>query len=585
MRASKMWLTFIQSKTRSVRRTALRHLIVFGLVGLSGLCVIQQGRGARRDAKLGTVPNTGSLSGTVQAPKPFKAARVYARNTEKNIMFMVYTADGRYQAVNLFPGNYEVSVQKKGFTSEVQTVNVKAGENSTLDFSLQIAESSDGVPSVPYDSMYPPGRGRELLEKTCIVCHGAAFIPFHHWNEAQWNAAISLMTSPADPRILPGVLDSKDRQDLVAYLVQNFGPDSPKRILDTGAEMPLDERALAKAMFVEYYLPPRPDKGPRLLHDPHFDPDGNVWYTDRGGDRIGKLDPRTGSFQDYVIPDPKAFPHGLTVDSQGFPWWVGNVDLGRVDPQTGKLDIYPIDPTGRREFHGHTVVVDSKKNVWFTNIIENKLGKWDSSTKTITLWEAPSRSSYPYGVVVDSDDKIWMAEWIRCKIAKFDPTTEKFTEYTPLDPPCVLKRLRFDTQGDLWYAYGAARVGKLGKLDPKTGKMVEYTLPMPFATPYDISPDKYGNIWLGDDSRLNEATTGPYAAKDQPLVEFDTALVGFDLRTRKFTYYPSPQKTAMPKIEVTREGAIWYCARDAQKQALDVLYPDVTRMTTMAAYY
>jgi streptogramin lyase len=559
------------------------RLILWGMVGLGSLFAIQGGQTAERTAGVGAISGTGALSGTVQAPKPFKAARVYARNVDKNILFMVYTAGGRYHAVNLFPGNYEVSVQEKGFTSQVQTVIVRAGASSTLDFSLQVDTSNDGVLAVAYDSMYPPGRGRDLFEKTCAVCHGAGFIPFHHWNESQWNAAIVLMTNPAAPRILPGVLDSQDRQDLVAYFAKNFGPDSPKRILDLGVEMPLDEHALAKAMYVEYYLPPLPDKGLQQLHDVHFDQEGNVWYSDPGASRIGKLDPRTGTFQDYLTPNPKANPHGLTVDSEGYVWGVGQ-GVERLDPKTGKMDVYTVDTTGKR-VRGHTVVVDSKKNVWFSDITGNMLHKWDWETKKITSWEAPGQNVYPYGVVVDKDDKIWMAEWIRCRYVKFDPATEKFTEYAPLQQPCASKRLRIDPQGMVWYSYSTSQAGKLGMLDPNTGKMVEYTFPMPFANPYDVALDKDGNIWIGDDSHLNDAGQGPPGTNNFAMMKFDTAMVKFDRDTHKFTYYPSPQKTAMPKIDVTRDGAVWYCARDGQKQAIDVLYPDVTKMTTMAAQY
>ena len=240
---------------------------------------------------------------------------------------------GKYHALNLFPGNYEVGVQKKGFAGDIKNVVVKAGTNLTLDFSLLVADPNPNeVPSVSYDSLYPQGRGRDLAEKTCIICHGAGFLPRHQWDESQWNSAIDLMSNPGcSTNSYSSTLSPQDRRDLAAYLARNFGPDSPKRMLDVGAEMPLDEQVLSKAMYVEYYLPPRPDKGDRLLHDPHFDPEGNVWYTDRGGDRIGKLDPRTGVFTDYLIPDPKAFPHGLTVDSGGFPWFVGNFDLGRVE--------------------------------------------------------------------------------------------------------------------------------------------------------------------------------------------------------------------------------------------------------------
>jgi virginiamycin B lyase len=561
-------------------RKALR-LVVWGIVGLGTLFGSQVSQTAERAPKLGLIPSTGALSGTVRGPRPFKAARVYARNVDKNIVFMVYTENGRYHAVNLIPGNYEVSVRKKGFTSETQTIVVKAGANSTLDISLNVDTSSDGVLSVSYVTMYPPGRGRELFEKTCMVCHGAAFVPFHHWNESQWNAAIILMTTPAAPRILPGVLDSKDRQDLLDYLVKNFGPDSPKRILDIGVEMPLDEQALAKAMYVEYYLPPPPDKGPQGVHDVHFDQEGNVWYSDPAGSLIGKLDPRTGSFQSYIPPEPKANPHGLTVDSDGYVWAVGH-GVERLDPKTGKMDTYTVDSAGK-SVRGHTVAVDSKKNVWFSDITGNMLHKWDSQTSKITSWEAPGRNVYPYGLVIDKDDNIWMAEWIRCRYVKFNSATEKFTEYAPLQQPCASKRLRIDSQGMVWYAYSAFQAGKLGMLDPNTGKMVEYTFPMPFADPYDLATDKHGNIWIGDDSHLNDSGQGPPGTNNFAMMKFDTAMVKFDRTTHKFTYYPSPQKTGMPKIDATRDGAIWFAARDGQKQAIDVLYPDVAKMTTMAA--
>ena len=533
--------------------------------------------------ELGLVPGTGALIGSVKAPKPFQAARIYALNLDKNVLFMVYTAEGRYRAINLFPGKYEVRVEKKGFVSETEKVVVTAGSSSTLNFDLKLDESSDGVSAVSYDTMYPKGRGRDLFEKTCMVCHGAAFVPFHHWNAAQWNAAIMLMTTPATPRILPGVLSAEDRQELVNYFVENFGPDSPKRIIDTGVEMPVDERSLAKAMYMEYYLPIPADNSLQQVHDVHFDQEGNVWFSDPGASRIGKLDPRTATFSEYTPPMPKANPHGLTVDSDGFVWAVGH-GVERLDPHTGKMDVYSVDSEGRA-VRGHTVAVDSKKNVWFSDITGNMLHKWDAQTKTITSWEAPGRNVYPYGLVIDRDDKIWMAEWIRCRYVKFDPDSAKFTEYVPLDQPCASKRLRIDSQGLVWYAYSAFKAGKLGTLDPKTGKMVEYTFPTPFRDPYDLATDADGNIWVGDDSHLNDSGQGPPGSNNYPMMKFDTAMVRFDRNKHTFTYYPSPQKTGMPKIDATRQGAIWFAARDGQKQAIDVLYPDAAKIDTFAAQY
>ena len=76
------------------------------------------------------IAGLGSISGSVRAPKDFKAAKVFAHNVEKNVTYMVYTEGGRYTVVDLFPGNYEVTVAKNGFSSEdVEKVTVPPGRH------------------------------------------------------------------------------------------------------------------------------------------------------------------------------------------------------------------------------------------------------------------------------------------------------------------------------------------------------------------------------------------------------------------------------------------------------------------------
>jgi virginiamycin B lyase len=326
-------------------------------------------------------------------------------------------------------------------------------------------------------------------------------------------------------------------------------------------------------MYVEYYLPMDPkldaNNPQRRGQDPHFDNSGNVWYTDRSiPNRIGKLDPRTGTIKDYVTPNPKGGLHGITVDKQGQVWFneTTGMHLGRFDPKTAEFTRYEVDVKKEIKEHaeGHTPVVDSRQNVWFTVINGTKLARWDRKTEKVTLWDPPTRNSFPYGIVVDKNDTIWFAEFTGCKITKFDPSTEKFTEYTPPTKPCLIRRLGIDHKGIVWF--GEFSSGKIGRLDPATGKITEYSLPLPFSQPYDTWPDAQDNIWIGDGGQVG-------------------TLIKFDQRTEKFTYYPSPQRTDMPKLEITREGAIWYCPRSADLGAVGVLYPDVDKITTMAAFY
>jgi len=537
----------------------------------------------------GTIAGTGSVSGQVEAQKPFQAAQVQFMNVDKNVLFMVYTNAGRYQAVNLFPGNYEVSVVKRGFAAEPRKIAVKAGDTMTVDFTLREAASQEQQPGsfggpqgraeqtqlVPYDQLYPPGPAREKLEKTCVYCHGMGFIPGRKWTTETANEAIDLMGVP-DAKTLrqvmipPGTLTSQDRENIVEYLTKNYGPDSPRRGLRVDAEFPVDETVLAKAMYVEYYLPldPKLDANNRQRRgqDPYFDKDGNVWYTDRSiPNRVGRLDPRTGAFKDYVLPDPKADPHGLVVDGEGQVFWaeVQGFQLGRLDPKSGEMTRYPMDSSGENAGRGHTPIVDSQQNIWYTAIAGDMIGKWDRKTQKTKVWKVPTPGAAPYGIVLDKDENVWFAEFRRCKVAKFDPRTEKFTEFPALSQPCLIRRLSVAPDGFVWYAIFSG--GKIGKVDPATGKTVEYTVPMPFSEPYDIWPDHDGYLWVSDGGQGG-------------------ALMRFDPRTEKFTYFPTPQRTDQPKVQITKEGAIWYNPRSSGKGAVGVLYPDVSKMTTFAAY-
>ena len=559
-------------------------VILLGLSCVYGSTALAPARAAEGD----TLPGTATLAGVVHAPKPFKAAQVHLMNVDKNVLFMVYTSGGRYRAVNLFPGNYEVTVRADGLAGNPQKIELAAGAGRTLDITLRegpalgVRQGEFGfttqrpgeVQLVAYDELYPREPGRVLLEKQCMYCHGKSFFPSKQYHETQWSHFIDQMQDGGGLRgalIPPGTLSAPDRATIVAYLGKHFGPSSPKRGLKADTAFPVDEATLAKAMYVEYYLPldPTLDAGnkQRRTQEPHFDPDGNVWYTDRSvPNRIGRVDPRTAEVKDWMMPDAKADPHGLTVDRNGHVFWAETVgfSLGRLDPKTGSITRYPMDSTGRSKGRGHTPVVDSKDNVWFTVIVGDMIGKWDRQTGKATVWKVPTQGAAPYGIALDKDENVWFAEFRRCKIGKFDPRTEKFTEYAAPTQPCTIRRLGVDSTGMVWY--GGFNNGKLGKLDPNTGKIVEYDIPMAFSEPYDVWPDREDRIWISDGGQGG-------------------ALIRFDPKTEKFTYYPTPQITDQPKLAITRDGAVWYTPRSSSRAAAGVLYPDVTKITTFGAYY
>src|SRR5262245_25152946 len=113
------------------------------MLAITGACVVAAYlmtavvTGAAAQSNRASAPQgTATLSGTVDAAKPFKAAQVYIRNVDKRMLYMVYTNAGKFRAVALLPGNYEINAQARGLVSDVQKLAIKPGDRPQLNFSL-----------------------------------------------------------------------------------------------------------------------------------------------------------------------------------------------------------------------------------------------------------------------------------------------------------------------------------------------------------------------------------------------------------------------------------------------------------------
>ena len=513
-----------------------------------------------------------SISGSVQAPTPFKAARVYFRNNERRMQYMVYTANGKYNAVYLLPGNYDIRVESPGLQSEVRHIVLKAGKNAPQNMELAPSKSAGKVVSM--SEMFPPGPGRKYLTETCFGCHGPDHFGSRQMDEDGWSRAIESMQQQGNLGAGP---TPQEREDLVNYLATNFGPDAEKRSVKFDHPVPLDEVKLGKAMYIEYYFNPAPGPGKRRGQDPHFDQQGNVWITDRNiPTRLVKLDPRTGEMKDYLTPHPDGELHGLTIDKDGIVWFperpgrrkdAHNLNLLAFDPKTEKFTEFPIDPdnTIKGDFRPHTPIVDAQGNVWITMIRGDRFFEWNRETRKITMWSTPAHPSAPYGIDEDSQGNIYMAEFAGPgRIGKYDPKADKFTDFPVTTQPSKIRRVSVDLQDRPWF--GIYSRGIIGYVEPQTGKVTEIPVPLDISRPYDVETDYEGNMWFGDDGQ--GGTT-----------------IKYDPRTNEFSFYPTPQVGDQPKVEITRDGAIWYCPRSANEPGTGVLYPDVSKITTLGAYY
>jgi len=267
-----------------------------------------------------------------------------------------------------------------------------------------------------------------------------------------------------EPMIGTGVMSEEDKNTIIKYLADNFGPNSESRDLAPDP-MVRDEDALSRTIFVQYDLP-SPDeartqglgRAQRTTHDtfPSLITPGVVWVAGLGTNSILRvntrnLDPAERN-NEYFVKDPRNIMldiHGI-IEIPGRVHWTELMGdhLGELDTNTGEIRRYAQPTKGG----GHTPRADSKGNVWFTEVSGNgKIGRWDAQTKQITEYDPVKGANY-YGVVVDKKDRVFVAGMTNKTLVMWDPKTQAWSN---LNPPSNVRRLALDSKDNVWAcAYG-----------------------------------------------------------------------------------------------------------------------------------
>ena len=538
---------------------------------------------------------TGTIAGSVTAGgAEVRAFRVKARDTAGRIAYTVYTVDGRYRIYNLPSGTYEVQVVEPGFAPLVRTVQVAAFETAAANLALTAAGppaaqgaagggadarasyggrqvNAAGAELVDFDELYPPHPAREVMLRSCFGCHGPA--AFHNRgvkNEAGWRRAVDRMfdvdgrvanMAPGVPQLTHETVSEEEKELIVRYLTDNFGPGSPPRdlLLDP---LVRDEAQLAEAVYVQYELargPRREVRGRPPTWSIHsvfaslVEP-GVIWVSGNGSNSIVRVDTRVRDFEarttEYWIDNPanvNVTPHGI-VEHDGVVYWVELTGdhLGELDPATGVMTRHRMPVTGGGP---HSCWADSRGRIWYTYFASaGRIGRFDTRTKEFEEWE-PLAGFSGYGIVVDRRDRVWAVGLHTPAALMFDQETQEWTSY-PLANPA--RRPAVDGAGKVWAAhyYGNA----ITKIDPLTGAVTEYELPLKDGNPYDVWPDADDNLWVEN--------------------MIYNSLVRFDQASGAFTYFPFPELRAhTPKLDADRSGALWFTLGNPSGPGIAALMP------------
>src|SRR5207244_2146065 len=193
-------------------------------------------------------------------------------------------------------------------------------------------------------------------------------------------------------------------------------------------------RAQGEGRMSEWAVPPPqrahgPRTGKVVEHkapsggDPHtlvIDEQGILWFTVQSGNRIGRLDTRTGAFAEYKA---RGRPYGLTLDRAGNVWFceIAGDRLGRLDPKTGTITELPLE----RGSQPRRMATAPDGSLWVTLYRSGTLVRVDPATqKVLKEYALPAgERGGPYAVTIDGAGVVWANEIQTDTVVRLDPGT------------------------------------------------------------------------------------------------------------------------------------------------------------------
>ena len=208
----------------------------------------------------------------------------------------------------------------------------------------------------------------------------------------------------------------------------------------------------------------------------------------------------------------------------------------------------------------HDVRTDANGFIWYSNFVENFLGRLDPKTGAHKEFPYPVlKPGYPTGALAlepDPDGNWWLAMMFQAGLAKFDVKTEKFQLF-PVQPELnndatqqsLMMPWSFHVDGKVW----TNDVGRMGimRLDLASGKY-EFIDPFKFQpkgrqhSPYGMAADAQNNLYFMDFADENVGRV--------------------DARTKAPTIYPTPTPRSRPRRTMLDDkGRLWFAEFAANK--------------------
>jgi streptogramin lyase len=250
---------------------------------------------------------------------------------------------------------------------------------------------------------------------------------------------------------------------------------------------------------------PLPNRGPQLIT---AGPDGNLWFVEFTVNRIGRITPagkltefRVPTDLDPTITTPAAYLGGITAGPDGNIWFTEGED-NRICRMTlsGKVKIFtlPVAPVASADaIHNVGAIVAGPRTgpahgaLWFTDNQAGNIGRITTDGK-VKEFEVRSGADSLFGLAAGPDGNLWVSDSKAgvIKMIKPDGYDGLPSDYGATNPFGIA----VGPDGNIWFA--APGDNAIGRITLSTGSQHEYTLPTDGSNPVFITAGADGNLWF-----------------------------------------------------------------------------------------
>ena len=244
------------------------------------------------------------------------------------------------------------------------------------------------------------------------------------------------------------------------------------------------------------------------------------------------------TIHEWPVPTKGAHPHDPAVGADGALWFTEQMQnkIGRLDPATGEFKEFSLRVA---DSGPHGLVSDPAGNIWFTGNFAGYIGKLDPHTGAVTEFKTPAngKEDDPHTAVFDSHGTLWFTMQVANLVGRLDPKTGKVEVKQAPTPNSHPYGIAINSKGEPVFC--EFNSNKLARINPKTMEITEYALPAT-ARPRRMAIDSADRVYFTD-----------YAAGNLGLL---------DPATGKVQMWPSPggAQSAPYGIVITPDGMVWY---------------------------